>query len=111
LRRLDFGGGHADPVAFGQHLVFAGRVVVDANKVVVRFASGQALFEQSFHRGALIDLDVVREAAAVVVDEQNLHESISLNKREQAVAKLRCGWSETDRAKKQLEAWDRNSVL
>ena len=66
-RALDLGGGHGDAVAFAEDLVAADGQAVDADEVVRRLLAWKALLEDPGHRGALGDLDVVGETAAIIV--------------------------------------------
>jgi hypothetical protein len=66
----------ADPIAFAQHLVGRDRLAVHANQIVVRLAAADLLLEELADGRAFSDLDVIREATAVVVDKQNLHAEI-----------------------------------
>ena len=70
-RALNLGRHDADAVALVQNLVRAGRLAIDADEVVLGLRAGQALSEEAGNVGAVRDLDVVRETAAVVVDEEN----------------------------------------
>jgi hypothetical protein len=58
-----------------QDLVWRHRLAVDANEVVRRLATRQALLEELRDVYAGVDVDVVGEAAAKVVNEEDLHES------------------------------------
>src|SRR5262249_3905937 len=70
---LDLDRRDADAVAFLEDLVLCDRLAVHADEVVFRFAVRQTLLEELRDGDALLGLDVVRETAAVVVDEENLH--------------------------------------
>jgi hypothetical protein len=75
---FDLGGSHADAVAGLQDLVGANRLTVDADEKVLGLATRQMLLKQWDDGCALGHLDVVGEAGTVVVDEQDVHVSISL---------------------------------
>jgi len=57
-----------------EDLVGGRRLPIDANEVIAGAAVGHALSEELFDREARFDVDVVGEAAAVVVDEEDLHD-------------------------------------
>jgi len=49
-------------------------LAVDPDQVLLGLAVWDFAFEERADRGPLFDLDMICEAAAVVVDEQNFHE-------------------------------------
>lgn len=73
LRALDLDGSDANAIALVKDLVAGNRLPVDADEIVARLAFRQALREKSGDAGAGLDLDMVGETAAEVVDEKDLH--------------------------------------
>jgi|GEM_PF-6447393 len=49
------------------------RLAIDADQVISGMAMRQTLGEQLLKGRAVFDLDSIREAGTVVVDERNLH--------------------------------------
>jgi hypothetical protein len=72
-RALNFGRGEAHPVLILENLVGSRRLTIDPNQVLLGPTVWDLLFEERTDGSSLSDLDVVREAAAVVVDKQNFH--------------------------------------
>jgi len=56
-----------------EDLVGGRRLAVDPDEIALRLAVRDFPLEQTTDRGPFVDLHIVREAAAVVVDEQNFH--------------------------------------
>src|SRR5262249_48807103 len=75
-RALDLGRRHGDAVSFVEDLVAADGQAVYADEVSRPLFARQALLEDRGHRGALGNLDVVGETAAVVVDPQDTHHTL-----------------------------------
>jgi len=67
---LDLGRSHADAVVLLEHLVTVDRLAVDPDQVILGLATRKPLVEQSLAGSALGDLDMVCEAAAIVVDKR-----------------------------------------
>ncbi len=72
-RAFDLRGRDRHAIAVGQDLIGRHRLPIDSDQVVVFFAAADALVEQVSHGRAVFDVDVVCEAAAVVVDVQDFH--------------------------------------
>jgi hypothetical protein len=71
-RPFDFDGSDTDTITMLQHLVRRTRLAIDTNEIAAGLATNP-LVEEFAHGRAFVDLNVVGEAAAVVVDEQYLH--------------------------------------
>ena len=72
-RPFDFDGRKGDAIAGLQHLIGWGRLAIDTDQKVRRFALRHFLAEQSGDGRSFGDFDVVRKAAAVAIDEQDAH--------------------------------------
>ena len=70
---FDLGRSDRDPVSRLEHRVAAARLAIDPDQIVRWLALRQSLVEELLHGGAVRDVDVVSEAAAVVVDEEHSH--------------------------------------
>lgn len=75
-RAFDLRRRYAEAIAVLQHLVRTDRLAIDTDQEILRFAARQALAEKLRDGGVLRDIDVVRETAAVIVDEQNPHSAV-----------------------------------
>src|SRR3569832_477336 len=71
---FDLRRGDRDTITLLQDLIRRNRLTVHPDQVVVRLARLHLLVEQVLDGRAIRDLNVVRESAAVVVDEQDTHE-------------------------------------
>ena len=58
-----------DAIAFDQNLIAGDGLAIHANQIVRFLAFSDSLVEQCLHAGVVFDLDVICEAATVVVDE------------------------------------------
>lgn len=65
---LDFGWRYADAIAFLKDLVRADRQAIDTDQKVLRLAARHALAKECGNGGSRIDVDVVRETGAIVID-------------------------------------------
>ena len=69
MRPFDLGRRKADPVPFAQKLIRCTGLPVNANQVVIRLAGTDLLLEELLDCRAILHVDVIGEAAAVVVDK------------------------------------------
>lgn len=67
LSAFDFCGRHRDPVPFRKHLIPSGWTAADANQIVARLGLSHLTLEQVGDRHSRRDVQVVGEAAAVIV--------------------------------------------
>ena len=70
---FDLGRSDRDPVPRLEHRVAAARLAIDPDQIVRWLPLWQSLVEELLHGGAVRDVDVVGESAAVVVDEEHSH--------------------------------------
>src|SRR5262245_310078 len=73
LGALNLGRRHRDPVSFHQHLISGRRLTIDTDQVVLGFCAFHLQVEEVLNCGAAVDVDVVGETAAVIIDKQDFH--------------------------------------
>jgi hypothetical protein len=70
---FDLGGGERDPVQVLENLVGRGGLAVNPDQVLPGLTVRHFPLEEGADCGSFLDLDVIRETAAVIVDKQNFH--------------------------------------
>jgi hypothetical protein len=73
LRPFDFGGGKRDTIAFHEHLIARRRLAIDSDQIVFGLGLSHLAFEKFLNGRTVRDVDVIGEAAPVVIDEQDSH--------------------------------------
>ena len=73
---MDFLGREAHSVALLKRLVARSGLAIDADQVSARVAAVDLLRKQLGDRGAVGDFQMVGEAAAIAVDEEDFHWAI-----------------------------------
>jgi len=73
IRALDLRRRDGDAIAFTQNLICRAGLTIDADQVVTRLRGADLPLEQLSDSRAIGYVHVIGEAAAVVVDDQNLH--------------------------------------
>ena len=71
---LDLDRSEGDSVLVMQRLIGGDRLAIDADQVILRPAVANALSKQLLDGDAFVDVDIVGEAAAIVVDIEDFHE-------------------------------------
>src|SRR5258707_1235513 len=72
---FDLGWREADSIPFLQHLIGASRQAIHADVIIRGLSGWKLLGEELCDGGAVRQFDLASEYPAVIIDEQNLHES------------------------------------
>jgi hypothetical protein len=71
---FNLGGGDAHPISIDQHLIAGDRLPIDANEIIFGLGLGTHLPSKQFFDGrAMRQLEIVGEASAIIVNDQDFH--------------------------------------
>jgi hypothetical protein len=73
MRSFDLGGRKRHAIAFRENLIARRRLAIDADQIVFGLRLSHLTLEKFLNGRTVWDINVIREATSVVVDEQDFH--------------------------------------